>query len=236
MERAKRIILQVGMAILVIAVWVMSPTYAHPETYKIKNFKTALQPDNITCGPTSAFMVLEHHQISTNLDEVKAKTKTEWFDIDGHKIGMTSPDYIVAAMKNYGLKASLRIGELKEIKYYVSKGRPVIVLLRSGKWTWHYVVVIGYDKDGIWIANPASGAEEKISTEIFLSSWNFKTDMGGNKVVDICSFCNGLGQIFPTILGKCDVCGGTGIAGDFLNRLIQAADIKPNTYIEVRKK
>lgn len=205
----------------------------YPTSYKTENFPYVRQPDQITCGPTSMFMILKYKQIKTTLDEVKSKTKTEWFDINGQKIGMTIPEMIPVALKNYKITSSVKTGGLSYIKYYISKGKLPIILLRSGKTTWHYVVAIGYDENNIFVADPGRGKELKIENNIFLNAWAFKSDMNGIKMENSCSICGGDGSIFPTILGKCDICGGTGISGDYMKSLIGIAEVYPNTYILV---
>ena len=172
------ILILLALGVVVFTHW---HVFHHPDSYKIANFKFLQQPDEITCGPTSATMFLNYYNISTTIEEVQKRTKTHWLTYHDKSIGMTSPDYIPKALNEFGLHASLKEGTLDQIKQYVSQNRPVIVLVRSGFKTWHYIVVIGYDENTIYIADPSSGQEEEMSVENFISSWNFSTDMTGEK-------------------------------------------------------
>ena len=143
-----------------------SLTYPHPSFYQIEDFNYLLQPDGITCGPTSAAMVLNRYGKDVSIDEVKAETKTQWFKRQDEAIGMTSPEYIPIAMKHFGLPASLKRGYINRLKCYVSQGKPCVVLLRSGEILWHYVVVVGYDENSVFVADPGSGHCEQINLSL----------------------------------------------------------------------
>jgi len=95
---------------------------------------------------------------------------------------MTAPDYIPVILKEYGVSAKLRYGRLGKVKHYVSQDRPVIVLLRSGYQTWHYVVVIGYDAEKIIVADPGYGQIEEMPNDHFFMAWDFSGDMDGEKI------------------------------------------------------
>lgn len=66
---------------------------------------------------------------------------------------------IVRLAKRHGFKARLRCGNLNALKNAVAKGNPVIVMLRSklGSTGLHYVPVVGYDEEYIYLADSVSG-------------------------------------------------------------------------------
>lgn len=70
------------------------------------------------------------------------------------KDGCVRPKGIIKLLSQYGLKAKYCVGNLSALKKEVSKGRPVIVLIRTWKnqnWL-HFVPVVGYDEHYIYIA------------------------------------------------------------------------------------
>ena len=166
-----------------VLVWTInSLVFPHPSIYMIQNFEYLVQPNDITCGPTSVTMLLRRYGIKVSIDEVEAKTKTQWFWYDGQAVGMTSPEYIPIALKFFGVRATLKRGYLDRLKYYVAQDKPCVVLLRSGDYLWHYVVVIGYDKQSVFVADPGSGQCEQINNQAFEGAWGFTTDMRGEPV------------------------------------------------------
>ena len=232
-------IMPIVATVVVLGYWFfMSNQYSHPETHQIE-FKTLLeQPDGITCGPTSATMVLNRYGKDTKLDDVKAKTRTEWFKYGRQPIGMTSPEMLPIAMKEFGVPAKMKRGSIKELKHYVSTNRPVIVLVRSGQTTWHYVVVVGYTKDDFTIADPGDGKIDKIKLEHFKSAWDFTSDMGGNSTVAKCGFCKGTGKVANIDAGPlttCPLCEGKGTSPDILSNLLHVAEVYPKTMIVPEK-
>ena len=215
-----------------------SNQYIFPETHQIEFTTLVTQPDGITCGPTSVTMVLKRYGKDVELDAVKSKTKTEWFKYGRQPVGMTSPDMIPVAMKEFGVPARLRYGTVDQLKYFVSTNRPVIVLVRSGQTTWHYVVVVGYTKDDLTTADPGSGQIEKISLKNFLGAWDFTTDMHGNSTFAECRFCKGSGKVTNIEAGPlttCPLCEGKGTSPDVLVGLLQVAEVHPKTMIVPEK-
>ncbi|CAE7860245.1 PYRB [Symbiodinium microadriaticum] len=228
-------IMPIVASILLLGYWYTnSGQYTHPESHQIE-FKTLLeQPDGITCGPTSATMVLKRYGKDVKLSDVKSKTKTEWFKYGRQPIGMTSPDMIPVAMKNLGVPAKMRRGTIKELKYFVSTNRPVIVLVRSGKTTWHYIVVVGYTKKDFTVADPGDGKISKMKLEHLKGSWEFTTDMSGNSTIPRCGFCKGSGEVADMNAGpltKCPMCEGKGVSPDIMSSLLKVAEVHPKTMI-----
>lgn len=208
--------------------WVDS---SHPEAYEIK-VQCVQQPDEITCGPTSALMALLRYGKQVDLRAVQARTRTEWFVYNGRHVGMTSPEFIASAMTDLGVPAVLRQGRLESLKHFVSQNKPVVCLLRSGTVYWHYVLVIGYDENKMVIANPSMGERQEMSVQNFLSSWSFATDMEGMEVARRCFLCGGTGNIgrFGP-LSICNICNGTGREPDFMAAMLRNVEILPNTMI-----
>ena len=204
---------------------------AVPDEAKIVDFEKHImeQPDHITCGPTSATMVLHYYSKSVTLDTVKKLTYTEWVKFqDGTNFGMTAPDSIRQALHRSGVPANLRRGNIYELKKAIYEGKPVIVLLRSGKETWHYCVVIGYNENGFNLADPGYGEARFINKETFINSWKFTHSMNGTKCGYECVICKGTGKYFELI--QCDACAGKGTLDPIVLGL-RAIEIYSNTMI-----
>lgn len=138
-----------------------------------------VQPDDITCGPTSVAMILRFHGIDAKVEDIKKITKTVWYTSNGRDFGMTAPSLVRDSFSSYGLSAVLKKGDIRHLKKVVSSGVPVITLMRSGEWNWHYVVVTGYGNGYIYFANPSNGEIEGLGEKEFYSSWNWKSDIRG---------------------------------------------------------
>jgi len=173
-------------------------------------------------------MLLNWYGHEPSLGEVESHTKTRWFNAGGEGFGMTVPGYVQSALTEMGVKSTLRNGSLGNLKHYVSCGRLPIVLLRSSTSTWHYVVVIGYDEDVIICADPGYGRRLRIPVANFLSSWEFKTDMRGNKSGIKCPLCGGTGRYELGM--SCDLCNRDKIIDPLLT-LLSDAGVSPRTMI-----
>lgn len=224
-------------AILTIAmfVWWKWPVHrVYPDFFELNTVHYLEQPDDITCGPTSLVMLLELYGQHHSINEVKQQTKTTWISYAHKNIGMTSPEYIAIAAKQFKVSSHMSHGSLDDLKYFVSQKRPPIVLLRSGKSTWHYVLVIGYTKNIIVVADPGRGAKRVMNVQDFLGAWNFSTNMGGGSIVSKCSICRGSGRIGSINLGPlniCDNCAGSGESPDYVLFAVRAAEISSRTMI-----
>lgn len=192
--------------LMVIGKFIINMNYNHPEEFQIKNFPLLQQSDNITCGPTSCTMLLKYYGRNVGIEEIKYKTKTTWFTYKNKAVGLTVPEYIKFTLEEYQLDATLKTGTVDEIKYYVSKNRPPIVLLRSGKALWHWVVVIGFDKEILITADPGSGKVEIISQKNFEGAWDYSHDMQGNYMGR---------DIYRFLLQMVDVSGNVLVVPDF---------------------
>lgn len=170
-----------------------------PEAHVIEKFPLIKQPDQITCGPTSALMLLKYYDNDVTLDLVKSKSKTHWFDYGSEPIGMTAPDVLVGALNVLGLPSTMMEGDIPSLKKFISNDRPPIVLIRSGEYTWHYVVVIGYDKDNVIVADPSWGMRRTLKNKDFHGTWSFATDMSGEDSTDklVAGLLSNLAEVHP---------------------------------------
>lgn len=202
-----------------------------PNKFHIINFPILTQPDEISCGPTSLKMLFAYIGKDITIEDIKKEAHTEWIKYGDNRIGLTTPYELKNASDKLGLKTTLQTIDLNELKYYISRKKFPIVLLRSGEKYWHWVVAIGYDRNNIIISDPC-GLQYKINNEIFENAWNFNSDMRGNNYLNDCPLCEN-GYIYPNIgpIGKCDQCGGTGKIINVYKKLILWSGINANTAI-----
>lgn len=200
---------------------------AHEEVHYIYDFPAFTQPDNITCGPTSTQMLLSWYGIDVDFNQIEKDCKTRWFSYQGDSFGLTMPDGIANCLTKNNIKSSVKRGSIENLKHYANNNRLPIVLLRSGPRYWHYVNIIGYDKDYIYISDPGCGKKYGMTIEHFIGAWSFKTDMCGKVCGDDCPICDG-GKYYGT--WTCDLCMGKGKL-DPLPDVLAAATVFPNTMI-----
>lgn len=175
----------------------------HPISHMLQFTELVQQPDDITCGPASISMLMSYYDKDLTVNEIKKITKTVWYNYDGRDFGMTAPELVRLSLSHYGFRSHLKYGKIDNLKFTIALGKPCIVLIRSGEWNWHYVVVIGFDQEYIYYANPSSGEIEGLSTNEFDNSWNWSFDLHGRE-------CGFWGKFF-----------------------LKAVEIYPNSYIFV---
>jgi ABC-type bacteriocin/lantibiotic exporter with double-glycine peptidase domain len=168
----------------------------HPKEHTINFQQTLQQPDDISCGPTSAAIILNHYNKNTTIDQVKEYTNTVWFSYHEKDIGMTSPDYLVKALNKLGVEANLKYGNLDILKHYIAQNKPCIVLVRSGEKSWHYLVVYGFTENKISVSDPGNNTLYDMTTEQFLGCWSWTQDMHNN-------LCNN--EFVPTLLKTIEI-------------------------------
>lgn len=98
------------------------------------------------------------------------------------KDGYVYPKGILKLFPRYGLKVKYCAGNIAALKNEVCKGNPVIVMIRVqvGKNWLHYVPVVGYDKEYIFIAESLGEYvncnekyyNRKIAIKEFEKMWN----------------------------------------------------------------
>jgi uncharacterized protein len=126
---------------------------------KILDFPTSRQDNNASCGSTCVQTVLAYYGIDERQDDLSDKLK---MSDDG--ISYTN---IIKIFKKYNLSVDARPMTINDLKKYINKKIPVIILVqaykdnRQKKYTrenynnGHYIVAIGYNSKQLIVEDPA---------------------------------------------------------------------------------
>ncbi|WP_029520671.1 C39 family peptidase [Persephonella sp. IF05-L8] len=118
------------------------------------------------CGPAALSSVFKYYGKNISQEEI------------GKKVYIPKlKGALITSLQNYarekGFKTILKKGNLEDIKKYIDKNIPVIVLVDLGFWVIskpHYIVVVGYDKDG-FIVHTGYEKFQKINYRKFNKIW-----------------------------------------------------------------
>ena len=126
---------------------------------KMLNFPKLRQVFDHDCGSTATQSILVYYGIDVRGDRVMkiAKTTNSGTPIKG----------ILKVLRKYGLKCTAQYMTVSEVKKYLDKDIPVILLIQAWAdkenvdWenNWddgHYVVAIGYSKNKMYFEDPSS--------------------------------------------------------------------------------
>ena len=132
--------------------------------------------DGYQCSAFSSAYILRHWDIEAHGDHLYEVIPNKMKD------GCVYPKGILNLLSRYGFKAKYCAGNIAALKNEVSKGNPVIVMIRgpADKNWLHYVPVVGYDEQSIFIAESLAdfvNSDEqyynrKISVKEFQRLWN----------------------------------------------------------------
>jgi len=142
---------------------------------QIKNFPNLRQGFDYDCGATALQSVLFYYGINERLDKIMKLVKTQ-------ETG-TNILNIKKIAEKYGLKTNLGKMTIDEVKSFVDKKIPVILLVQA--WTneknvdwendWddgHYVIAIGYNKSKMYFEDPSSISKTFLTYEEFKKRWH----------------------------------------------------------------
>ena len=118
------------------------------------------------CGPASLAGVLNYWGIKVTPEEIAG-------EIYSNSARGTLNIDMVLYVQRKGLKAIQYEGNIQDIRKNIDSGYPIIVFIDQGFSFYqanHFMVVIGYNEDGV-IVNSGKDREEFISEEDFLHSW-----------------------------------------------------------------
>ena len=140
-----------------------------------KDNRIDIQKGNECSGYSTAY-VLRHYDIPANGEDIYKNVPNKMVN------GYVYPKEVKRILEQHGLCVKYCAGNLNALKNEVSKGNPVIVFIKVRKdknWL-HYVPVVGYDEDNIFLAESLSECincdkkiyNRKISNKDFLTLWN----------------------------------------------------------------
>lgn len=152
------------------------------------NLRIGRQTSDFDCGVTALQVVMEHYGVYMPNKEIMKKLKT---DEDG-----TRYENMIALAERKGFTVFASEGiTIDEVKIYIDKGYPVIVLLQAwaerymtiDEWQedfddGHYVVVIGYQEKIIIFEDPSSTRRTWLTEEEFLACWHDKDTKTSRKL------------------------------------------------------
>lgn len=151
----------------------------------LEGFPNLRQAYDYDCGANALQSVLAYYGIDTREDKILHIAKTTG---DG-----TNPGNLALAIEHYGLQHEALEMTVADVKEFIKRGIPVIVLLQA--WTktpdtdwkndWkdgHYVVAIGYDDEKVIFEDPSSFHRTYLSNEALEERWH-DVDENGNKYV-----------------------------------------------------
>ncbi|WP_423363860.1 C39 family peptidase [Mycoplasma sp. P36-A1] len=100
--------------------------------------------------------------------------------------GYVLPESISNYLEEKGFKITLNQGSFKQLKTRLNKGFPIIVLIGEGlKWQ-HYVNVVGYDENNVYLYDSLVKNQtnkyynRKLNNKVFLKYWDNKLPMFNN--------------------------------------------------------
>jgi len=141
----------------------------------LKENRIDMQKGNSCSGYSTAY-VLRHYDIPADGDDIYMKLPDKMAN------GYVYPNKVKKIFEKYGFHVTYCAGNLNALKNEVSKGNPVIVFIkvrRDRKWL-HYVPVVGYDEDNLFLAESLEELvncsektyNRKINNEDFKALWN----------------------------------------------------------------
>lgn len=148
----------------------------YPLTYIITKENHIDIQKNFECSAYSAAYLMRHYGIRANGEDIYKIMPNKM------KSGYVYPKGIVRLLKQQGFKAAIRIGNIAKLKEEVSAGTPVIVFIKvyRNKGYLHYVPVIGYNEENLYIAESLKDLinandvnyNRSISVSDFKKLWN----------------------------------------------------------------
>lgn len=132
------------------------------------------------CGPASLKMVLDYYGVEKSEEELAKLTNKD------DDLGISSQD-IKKAAESFGFKVKIKdFATYEDIQEWLDKGVPVIVdWFFRGRYDYdedavadgHNSVVVGLDKEYIYLQDPEVGRIRKINREDFYRVWfDFSSD------------------------------------------------------------
>lgn len=149
---------------------------------KILEFPNLRQAFDFDCGAVAVQSVLAYYGVDINEEKIIKMSGT-------NKKHGTLVQGILKTLKRLGLKTKAGKLTIDELKKYLDKCIPVILLVQAWpskknvdlKKSWkygHYVVAIGYDKHKIYFADPLSIVRTYLTYDELFERWHDRDARG----------------------------------------------------------
>lgn len=142
---------------------------------KILKFPLIRQTFAYDCGAKALESILVYFGYGVRGEAVMKAVETS-------KKAGTPPENIIRAVKKYGLQSTAKKMTINDLKKYIDKNIPVIIVMQAWskkKTDWksdwkdgHYVVTIGYDKNKIYFADPSSTNIAYLTYSELMERWH----------------------------------------------------------------
>lgn len=218
--------------------WGLSPLLptakaAKPAGVLLANFPVMRQPDAISCGPTCCSMLLQYYGVAVGVKKLKQIAGTRLFKVGEDEVGFTWPSKVQKSLTQFGLQATLqKEAKLDDVVKSIEDNRPPIILVRSSRKTWHYIIAIGHRQGRVFKLADPLGYTYWLSAQTLQQAWSFEGDLRGNEISGrACKLCRGKGKVG---FAKCLICGGDGELPDMYRSIVQTnliERVKTNTMI-----
>ena len=163
------IILNAFIVIQIVDVILMGWLHIHhaknqiPDNYIVDTPNRTEKQGEVECAAFSSAYVLRHFGMQAEGFELYDKIPDK-FKMTG---GTVYPKGVQYCLASHGVKSQYCRGNLRILKEEIAKGVPVIVMMkiREDKNWLHYVPVVGYDNENIYIAEsyaPLVNCDEKL--------------------------------------------------------------------------
>lgn len=134
---------------------------------RVESFPFHKQKYDYDCGPAIIRMIFEFFNINISEDKIIKLCETS-------KKRGTSHEHIIEELKNENLKViEFQGSSIKKIISKIDEGIPVVVnYFDENDNEGHYSIVIGYDKENLFFADPWYGNNYKINKKNFERIWH----------------------------------------------------------------
>ncbi len=128
------------------------------------DMKRSIQVDKYSCGAQCVYTILQYYKIPRTLNEILKGLNTS-------KRNGTDTGPILNYLRSNGLKVSInKYSKLSHIHSAIDSLNPILISVDDGE---HWVVIYGYNTDGIFILDPSRKEIKNFwDMKKFMSRWD----------------------------------------------------------------
>lgn len=152
----------------------------YENTYNVKTCSYFEKQGKSQCGGFSSAYILRCLGTKINGNENYEQLSHKFSN------GYVMPQALLDVFKKYKYKPTLYHGSFEQLKTRLNQGNPIIILIGSGtKWQ-HYVTVVGYDENNVYLydsnknTDNSKGYNRILKNSDFLTQWQNKIPLFEN--------------------------------------------------------